>query len=274
MPSDTVSDQRVGSARGLDHPQEQGYASRSERRPAIEAKLLEATERLLSDGTPYTELSIQQLCSEAGIARSTFYVYFRDKSDLVARLAEEMVGQLSAVASKWWQPGSGRNEVLPATRELIEIYVRHGALFAALTETAAYDAEMRALQAEMVERHARPLEELIEHGKPRGTVREVHAHETVAALSWMLQGSCYHLVRDDGHGDAGPARRGVDGDHLARALPRSAGGRAMTCGCRPSSRIPARDRPSPGRWRWSPTSARPAPRCGGCRCRAARTSSA
>ena len=53
-----------------------------------------ATERLLSDGTPYTELSIQQLCSEAGIARSTFYVYFRDKPDLVARLAEETVAEL------------------------------------------------------------------------------------------------------------------------------------------------------------------------------------
>ena len=165
------------------------------RRPAIEAKLLRATERLLSDGTPYTELSIQQLCSEAGIARSTFYVYFRDKADLVARLAEQMVGQLSDAASKWWQPGCSHEELLAATRETIGIYARHGALFAALTETAAYDAEMRAMQVEMVERHARPLEELIERGKGEGAVRDVHTHETVSALSWMLQGSCYHLAR-------------------------------------------------------------------------------
>lgn len=166
-----------------------------ERRPAIEAKLLDATERLLSDGTPYTELSIQQLCSEAGIARSTFYVYFRDKGDLVGRLAEEMVGQLSEVASKWWRPGAERSEVLAATREMIEIYAGHGALFAALTETAAYDPEMRAMQVEMVERHARPLEEMIERGKADGTIRDIHTHETVSALSWMLQGSCYHIAR-------------------------------------------------------------------------------
>ena len=31
-----------------------------------------------------------------------------------------------------------------ATRSVIEIYREHGALFAALTETAVYDAEMRA----------------------------------------------------------------------------------------------------------------------------------
>lgn len=165
------------------------------RRKAIEGRLLAATERLLSDGTPYTELSIQQLCSEAGIARSTFYVYYRDKSDLVARLAEEMVGQLSAAASKWWQPGAGRKEVLAATRRVIEIYAEHGSLFAALTETAAYDAEMRAMQVELVERHARPMEELIEHGIASGSVRDLHTRETVSALSWMLQGSCYHLAR-------------------------------------------------------------------------------
>jgi AcrR family transcriptional regulator len=167
----------------------------AERRGAIEAKLLGATEALLSDGTLYTELSIQQLCSQAGIARSTFYVYFRDKSDLVARLAEKMVGQLSEVASKWWQPGSGRHEVLMATRELIGIYTANDALFAALTETAAYDAEMQKLQVALVERHARPLEDLIEHGKADGSVRDVEAYETVAALSWMLQGCCYHLAR-------------------------------------------------------------------------------
>ena len=166
----------------------------AERRPAIEAKLLEATERLLSDGTPYTELSIQQLCSEAGIARSTFYVYFRDKADLVARLAEEMVGQLGEAASKWWQPDASRDELLAATRSVIEIYRAHGALFAALTETAVYDAEMRAMQVALVERNARPLAEMISAGQRNGSVREVHTEETVAALSWMLQGSCYHLA--------------------------------------------------------------------------------
>ena len=166
----------------------------AQRRPAIEARLLEATERLLSDGTGYTELSIQQLCSEAGIARSTFYVYFRDKADLVARLAEAMVGQLGEAAAKWWQPKATRDELLAATRSVIEIYREHGALFAALTETAVYDAEMRRMQVALVERNARPLAEMIAAGKGEGGVREVHTTETVAALAWMLQGSCYHLA--------------------------------------------------------------------------------
>ncbi len=167
-----------------------------QRRPAIEAKLLEATKRLLSDGTPYTELSIQQLCSEAGIARSTFYVYFRDKPDLVARLAEEMVGQLAGAASAWWEPGSERADVLAATRRLIGLYREHASLLAALTETAAYDVELREVQVEIVERYARPLAQLIEHGHHDGEVRDVHPRETVSSLAWMVQGSLYHLGRE------------------------------------------------------------------------------
>lgn len=168
------------------------------RRPAIEAKLLEATERLLSDGTPYTELSIQQLCSEAGIARSTFYVYFRDKGDLVVRLADEMVAQLAGAASAWWQPGADRADVLAATTALIRLYQRHGALLAALIETAAYDPELRAMQEQMVERYAKPLEELIEHEHDEESVRDLHPRETVSSLAWMVQGACYHLGREAG----------------------------------------------------------------------------
>lgn len=168
------------------------------RRPAIEAKLLEATERLLADGTLYTELSIQQLCSEAGIARSTFYVYFRDKGDLVGRLADEMIGQLARAASAWWKPGADRAEVLSATTELIRIYQQHGALLAALIETAAYDPELRAMQKEMVERYAKPLEKLIAHEHDEGSVRNLHPRETVSSLAWMVQGACYHLGREAG----------------------------------------------------------------------------
>ncbi len=81
---------------------------------------------------------------------------------------------------------------------MIEAYVAHSALFAALTETAAYDPEMRAMQVAIVERNARPLAELIARGKRDGTVRDVHAPETVAALAWMLQGCCYNLALNAG----------------------------------------------------------------------------
>ena len=164
------------------------------RRAGAELRLVEATERLLAEGTSYIALSVEQLCSEAGVARSTFYVHFRDKGDLVTRVAARMLDQLSDAAAAWWVPGADRAELLAATRELIDVYARHRAVFAALTETAAYDAELRAVQEGMVDAHAEPLARLIDAGRKRGEVRDLHTRETVVALVGMVQGACARLA--------------------------------------------------------------------------------
>lgn len=180
----------------------------SDRRPGAELRLIEATERLLGAGTPYTALSVEQICSEAGVARSTFYVNFRDKGDLVTRVAGRMLDQLSDAAAAWWVPGADRVELLAATRALIDVYARHREVFAALTETAAYDHELRAVQQAMVDAHAEPLARLVEEGRRSGAVRELHTRETVVALVGMVQGACARL----GGGSA------ADLDRLAEAI--------------------------------------------------------
>ena len=167
------------------------------RRGSASERLIGATERLLDSGTPYIGLSVEQLCSEAGVARSTFYVHFRDKGELVIRVAERMLAQLSDAAEAWWAPGSDRGELLAATRRLVEVYARHRAVFQALTETAAYDGELRTVQEAMVDRQSEPLTRLIEDGKRSGRVRDLHARETVVALVGMVQGACSRLAGGD-----------------------------------------------------------------------------
>lgn len=160
-------------------------------------RLTEATERLLVAGTPYIELSVEQLCSEAGVARSTFYVHFRDKGELVTRVSERMMDQLSAAAEAWWVPGSTRADLLVATRRLVDVIAEHRQVLTALSETAAYDPEIRAIQEAMVDRHAQPLAELIEAGTRDGTIRDVHTRETVVALFGMVEAACARLGGGD-----------------------------------------------------------------------------
>lgn len=154
---------------------------------------MEATERLLVSGIPYIELSVEQLCSEAGVARSTFYVHFRDKGELVARVAERMMVQFSAAAEAWWVPGTSREELLIATRRLVDVTAEHREVMMALSETAAIDPEIRAAREVTLDRHAAPLAGLIEAGKRQGSVRELHTRETVVALVGMVQVACERL---------------------------------------------------------------------------------
>lgn len=167
------------------------------RPPAAPDRLIEATERLLAAGTPYIGLSVEQLCSEAGVARSTFYVHFRDKGELVIRIAERMLDQLTGAAEAWWVPGADREELRAATRRLVAVYARHRAVLVALAETAVYDAELRSVQEALVDRHAEPLGQLIEQGTREGSVRDLHTRETVVALVGMVQAVCQRLAGGD-----------------------------------------------------------------------------
>lgn len=167
-------------------------------RPAADVRLVIATERLLASGTPYIALSVEQLCSEAGVARSTFYVHFRDKGGLVIRVAERMIVQLSEAAEAWWAPGASRAELLAATRRLVEVHSDHRRVILALAETAVYDPELRAIQEAMVDRQAEPLAALIEEGKITGAVRDVPTRETVVALVGMVQIACERLAGGEG----------------------------------------------------------------------------
>ena len=60
----------------------------SEKRAAIEAAVLRATEELLTEGATFAELNIEKIATRAGISRTAFYFYFRDKRELLVRLTD------------------------------------------------------------------------------------------------------------------------------------------------------------------------------------------
>jgi len=53
----------------------------ADRRAAAESRTLDVVEELLGTGARFTELSVERIASEARLSRSTFYLYFRDKTD-------------------------------------------------------------------------------------------------------------------------------------------------------------------------------------------------
>ncbi|WP_147315610.1 TetR/AcrR family transcriptional regulator [Asanoa ferruginea] len=112
-------------------------------RPASgERDILAATRRLLSGGANFTELGVQQIATEAGVARSTFYAHFRDKVDLVMRLASDLVATSFSVASAW-EPDEGVDRMAGAFQEVLGIYREHAGVVRAINEVAGYDATVR-----------------------------------------------------------------------------------------------------------------------------------
>lgn len=114
----------------------------AQRRNAVEAKILDTTERLLADGIGFTELGVQRIAGEAGVARSTFYLYFRDKTELLLRLVGTLAdGPFDLISSA--EPEDGVEGMIEAMVADVRYYRQRRHLLAAVLEAAAYDPEIR-----------------------------------------------------------------------------------------------------------------------------------
>src|SRR5439155_1348613 len=82
---------------------------------------------------------------EAGVSRSTFYVYFEDKGDLLQVLTEDVMTEVIDAARGWWElpREADRADVEAAMRVIAAAYRGHVTLMAAVVEASSYDARVR-----------------------------------------------------------------------------------------------------------------------------------
>lgn len=111
----------------------------SAKRAQVEHDVLRAVDEMLRDGARWNDLSVERIATRAGISRTAFYFYFKDKRELLMRLVAE-VGQEVYAASAWLNgSGTGREMLVTAMRGVHDIYQAHGALLQAVVEVSAVD---------------------------------------------------------------------------------------------------------------------------------------
>lgn len=169
-------------------------AKRQERRQQIERDLLDATDRLMADGTSFTELSVDRLATEAGISRASFYIYFEDKGHLLRRLATQVFSDLADAAGRWWQVSARRDpdDVRAAMAGIIASYRRHQPVLVALNEMAGYDAAVRNTYGELLAGISDQVARVITEGQADGSIRRtLPVAATASSLTWMVERSCH-----------------------------------------------------------------------------------
>ena len=178
-------------------------ASRAERRDLIKARLLAAVESLLAEGENFTELSVERLVSLAGVSRSTFYVYFEDKGELIRAWLTEINSELDVAAQRWWSLGGGQggtvswDDLRVALNRVVLVYRPHTTLMAAAFDAAAYDPAVRDQVDAMMQRNIAGLRKHIRAGQASGSVdAALPAAQTAAWLTWMAERGLHRLVRD------------------------------------------------------------------------------
>ena len=173
----------------------------SDRRAEAEQAILAAASELLEEGHAFAALRVEQIAGRAGLGRTAFYFYFRDKRELLMRLTDAVTERLYAEADRWWH---GDADLRDSLERIVALYLEHRAVLRVVTETAGYDDEVRALWVGLVGRFVDATRERIERDQRSGDAAPVPPAETAMALVWMCERTLYHFSRETPEEDPGP----------------------------------------------------------------------
>jgi TetR/AcrR family transcriptional regulator, ethionamide resistance regulator len=158
------------------------------KRAAIQAAVLDATEALLAEGTPYPELNIERIARRAGISRTAFYFYFRDKRELLMRLTEDVTQRLYAESDIWFSgEGEPVEELGRALHNVAALYRAHGDVLRAIVDAASADEEVARFWHAIIDRFVQATQRRIEEEHAAGRPGAGEPHATAFALCWMTE---------------------------------------------------------------------------------------
>ncbi|WP_024805525.1 TetR/AcrR family transcriptional regulator [Nocardia sp. BMG51109] len=161
-----------------------------DRRAEFEQRVLAAVEDLLADGTPYTEIAVQRIAAASSSARSTFYRYFPDKSQLLIRMADLAATDLFQAAESWWSAEHTDRQagVVRAIGAMIAGFRRHRYLLLALNEVAAYDRDVGAYWRTRVATFTAMVRARLEADREAGRISaDVDPAATALVLTSMVE---------------------------------------------------------------------------------------
>jgi AcrR family transcriptional regulator len=179
-------------------------SANSEKRATVEAAVLGATEALLAEGRPFTDLRVEEIATRAGLSRTAFYFYFRGKRELLVRLAEGVTELLWSESDTWWSGAGDADALREALRRVTAVWAAHGVMLRAVIEASAYDEVVAQFWRGIMDGFVEATRARIEaDGVP------VPAESTAQALCWMTERTYYQWVAQGGEFDDPRLTEGV-----------------------------------------------------------------
>lgn len=185
------------------------------RRAEIETAALDVVRRQLAEGRSFSEISFKNIAQELGVPRTTLYMQFQDKTELLMRLSEVALDEVYSSSASWFvfDQRSGPEAAMRAGIETLAKFREHRDVALAVIEVTTYDPELAdhwySHVNMFVERAATALRPLQEHGD---IAPEVDLRTLAFALVCMVERTAMVHIR---HGD--PA----DDERVAAAVGRA-----------------------------------------------------
>jgi AcrR family transcriptional regulator len=168
---------------------------RRRRTPAdARQEILRAATKMLAS-RPAHEVTVAAIMEATTLSRKSFYVYFRDRSELIAALVSPLRAEADAALSVWRQACDPVPAGRAALRSAAATYREHGAILRAVFWSSAQDPEVEAVRRDLTETVVAIAEVKIRQAASNSTSRStVHLDPRGTALALVTM-NIHSLLR-------------------------------------------------------------------------------
>lgn len=165
-----------------------GGKRRRRSREAAQGEIVSAAEALLRE-RPFRDLRVEEVMARTSLSRSSFYVYFRDRHDLLLRVVEQIGDELFAMADRWLSGGGDpTQDVWDALAGVVDVFSAHGPVLKAIADGAAVDREVEAVYDALISRFTDATAAHLHEELAAGRAAPVSDPDDCAfALVWMTE---------------------------------------------------------------------------------------
>jgi len=179
---------------------------RRRRRPEeAEREILEAAESLLRE-RPAHEVTVLAVMERTTLSRKSFYVYFRSRHELIARLVAPLRAEIDtrAQAIRGAHHDSPHEWARALLMTVARVYMEHGELLRALRESSGHDTDAERVWREFTEPPIAELAGYIRAESEAGRSAGLDAEATARALVTMNLGCFFEQLIGRPQADPGP----------------------------------------------------------------------
>jgi TetR/AcrR family transcriptional regulator, ethionamide resistance regulator len=150
-----------------------------------EREILAAAEGLLRE-RPFRDLTVDEVMRRTELSRPSFYVHFRDRHQLILRVAERFGAEMWDVSECWFGgTAGGELRIREALAGVVGVFERHGPVLHALADAATVDPEVELTYNSILDTFVEATAKHIEAEIEAGRILPLDAHETARALCLM-----------------------------------------------------------------------------------------
>jgi AcrR family transcriptional regulator len=145
------------------------------------------------------DATMQDIADEAGIAKGTLYVYFRDRDELLAKTAsgayDQLVAELDDALSA---PGTLEQRLTAVANRQLRFFDEHRELFRAYMALSQREgaAHLRKPKMAAYGRYLERLERLFAEALQSGEVRGIDPHEIAAVYADCMRGMVIRRIEE------------------------------------------------------------------------------